>query len=70
MLDGLLNNRKEWNAKKEEYEAKLKAIEDAKAAKQASAASKGARLILLFIHLFSHKYKIQVVYILGFGLIT
>uniref|UniRef100_A0A3B4BMI7 PDEase domain-containing protein n=2 Tax=Periophthalmus magnuspinnatus TaxID=409849 RepID=A0A3B4BMI7_9GOBI len=40
MLDGLLNNRKEWNAKKEEYEAKLKAIEDAKAAKQAAAANK------------------------------
>uniref|UniRef100_A0AAQ4PBW2 Phosphodiesterase n=1 Tax=Gasterosteus aculeatus aculeatus TaxID=481459 RepID=A0AAQ4PBW2_GASAC len=33
MLDGILNNRKEWNAKKEEYEAKLKAIEDEKAAK-------------------------------------
>ncbi|XP_077352595.1 rod cGMP-specific 3',5'-cyclic phosphodiesterase subunit beta [Festucalex cinctus] len=40
MLDGILNNRKEWNAKKEEYEAKLKAIEDQKAAKQAAAASK------------------------------
>lgn len=40
MLDGLLNNRHEWNAKKEEYEAKLKALEDAKAAKQANAASK------------------------------
>lgn len=40
MLDGLLNNRKEWNAKKEVYEAKLKAIEDAKAAKQAAAATK------------------------------
>lgn len=42
MLDGILNNRKEWNAKKEEYEAKLKAIEDEKAAKAAAAASKGA----------------------------
>ncbi|XP_061657195.1 rod cGMP-specific 3',5'-cyclic phosphodiesterase subunit beta [Syngnathoides biaculeatus] len=40
MLDGILNNRKEWNAKKEEYEAKLKVIEDQKAAKQAAAASK------------------------------
>ncbi|XP_053709178.1 rod cGMP-specific 3',5'-cyclic phosphodiesterase subunit beta isoform X1 [Synchiropus splendidus] len=38
MLDGILNNRKEWNAKKEEYEAKLKAIEDAKAAAAASKA--------------------------------
>ncbi|XP_038589995.1 rod cGMP-specific 3',5'-cyclic phosphodiesterase subunit beta [Micropterus salmoides] len=41
MLDGILNNRKEWNARKEEYEAKLKAIEDEKAAKEAAAASKG-----------------------------
>uniref|UniRef100_A0A3Q2YK47 Phosphodiesterase n=1 Tax=Hippocampus comes TaxID=109280 RepID=A0A3Q2YK47_HIPCM len=41
MLDGILNNRKEWNAKKEEYEAKLKATEDEKAAKQAAAARKG-----------------------------
>ncbi|XP_029940500.1 rod cGMP-specific 3',5'-cyclic phosphodiesterase subunit beta [Salarias fasciatus] len=40
MLDGILNNRKEWNAKKEEYEATLKAIEDEKAAKQAAAAAK------------------------------
>ncbi|KAM9821211.1 rod cGMP-specific 3',5'-cyclic phosphodiesterase subunit beta [Neosynchiropus ocellatus] len=38
MLDGILNNRKEWNAKKEEYEAKLKAIEDASAAAAASKA--------------------------------
>lgn len=41
MLDGIINNRKEWNAKKEEYEAKLKAIEDEKAAKAAAAAGKG-----------------------------
>ncbi|XP_077479251.1 rod cGMP-specific 3',5'-cyclic phosphodiesterase subunit beta [Stigmatopora argus] len=40
MLDGILNNRKEWNAKKEEYEAKLKVLEDQKAAKQATAARK------------------------------
>lgn len=44
MLDGIINNRKEWNAKKEEYEAKLKAIEDEKAAKAAAAASKGASI--------------------------
>ncbi len=42
MLDGILNNRKEWNLKKEEYEAKLKAIEETKAAKEAATASKGA----------------------------
>lgn len=34
MLDGILNNRKEWNAKKEEYEATLKVLEDDKAAKE------------------------------------
>ncbi|KAM9735865.1 rod cGMP-specific 3',5'-cyclic phosphodiesterase subunit beta-like [Menidia menidia] len=42
MLDGILNNRKEWNAKKEEYEAGLKAIEEEKAAKEAAAAAKAA----------------------------
>lgn len=40
MLDGILNNRKEWNAKKEEYEAKVKAIEEQKAAKAPAAAGK------------------------------
>lgn len=45
MLDGILNNRKEWNAKKEEYEAKLKAIEDEKAAKGAPAGGKGEVLL-------------------------
>uniref|UniRef100_A0AAQ6AAC0 Phosphodiesterase n=1 Tax=Amphiprion ocellaris TaxID=80972 RepID=A0AAQ6AAC0_AMPOC len=42
MLDGILNNRKEWNAKKEEYEAKLKAIEEEKAAKEAATGNKGS----------------------------
>lgn len=42
MLDGILNNRKEWNAKKEEYEAKLKALEEEKAAQEATKATKGA----------------------------
>lgn len=41
MLDGIINNRKEWNAKKEEYEAKLKAIEDEKAAREEAAGKKG-----------------------------
>uniref|UniRef100_A0A4W6C510 Phosphodiesterase n=1 Tax=Lates calcarifer TaxID=8187 RepID=A0A4W6C510_LATCA len=40
MLDGILNNRKEWNAKKEEYEAKLKALEEEKAAKEAATGNK------------------------------
>ncbi|KAG7223931.1 hypothetical protein INR49_015187 [Caranx melampygus] len=42
MLDGILNNRKEWNAKKEEYETKLKAMEEEKAAKEATGATKAA----------------------------
>lgn len=41
MLDGILNNRKEWNNKKEEYEAKLKAIEEENAAKAAATTSNG-----------------------------
>ena len=45
MLDGILNNRKEWNNCKEEYEAKLKALEEEKAAK-APAGPKGG----MFIH--------------------
>lgn len=42
MLDGILNNRKEWNAKKEEHEAKLKELEEANAAKAEAAGAKGA----------------------------
>ena len=45
MLERLLNNRKEWNNCKEEYEAKLKALEEEKAAK-APAGPKGG----MFIH--------------------
>ncbi|CAL8321352.1 unnamed protein product [Lota lota] len=41
MLDGILNNRKEWNARKEEYEAKLKILEEEKAAKEAATGPKG-----------------------------
>lgn len=48
MLDGILNNRREWNAKKEEYEATLKALEEEKAAKEAAKASKGAVILLTY----------------------
>lgn len=53
MLDGILNNRMEWNTKKEEYEAKLKAIEEEKAAKAAATASKGkcTKTYAAFCHL-------------------
>lgn len=45
MLDGILNNRKEWNAKKEEYEASLKALEEEKAAKESNSTNKGAVIL-------------------------
>uniref|UniRef100_A0A3P9D6T4 PDEase domain-containing protein n=1 Tax=Maylandia zebra TaxID=106582 RepID=A0A3P9D6T4_9CICH len=48
MLDRLMNNRKEWNALKEEHDAKVAAIEAAKKAKEeeaekAAAARQAAR---------------------------
>ncbi|KAG8593582.1 hypothetical protein GDO81_000887 [Engystomops pustulosus] len=42
MLDGLLNNRKEWKALQDEYEAKLKVIEDEKKKKEDEIAAKKA----------------------------
>ncbi|KAG9272490.1 rod cGMP-specific 3',5'-cyclic phosphodiesterase subunit alpha [Astyanax mexicanus] len=42
MLERLLNNRKEWNALKEEHEAKLAMLEEAKKAKEEAATSGGA----------------------------
>lgn len=49
MLDRLLNNRKEWNALKEEHEAKLAALEEAKKGNEGQvqnsvAAKQGRRL--------------------------
>lgn len=42
MYDGILNNRKEWKALQEAYEAKLKEAEEAAQAKaEAEAAKKG-----------------------------
>ncbi|XP_060905119.1 rod cGMP-specific 3',5'-cyclic phosphodiesterase subunit alpha [Labrus mixtus] len=43
MLDRLLNNRKEWNALKEVYEAKMAALEEAKKAKEGSAQGNAAK---------------------------
>ncbi|XP_066431023.1 rod cGMP-specific 3',5'-cyclic phosphodiesterase subunit beta-like [Eleutherodactylus coqui] len=42
MLDGLLNNRKEWKALQDEYEAKLKVIEDEKKKKEEELAARKA----------------------------
>lgn len=40
MLDGILNNRFQWNACKEVYEASLKVLEEEKAAKEAAGPKK------------------------------
>ncbi|KAM9331517.1 rod cGMP-specific 3',5'-cyclic phosphodiesterase subunit beta isoform 2-T2 [Gastrophryne carolinensis] len=42
MLDGLMNNRKEWKALADEYEAKMKVIEDEKKKKEEELAAKRA----------------------------
>ncbi|XP_073398273.1 rod cGMP-specific 3',5'-cyclic phosphodiesterase subunit beta-like [Dendrobates tinctorius] len=42
MLDGLLNNRKEWKALADEYEAKMKAIEEEKKKREEAIAEKRA----------------------------
>ncbi|XP_053311720.1 rod cGMP-specific 3',5'-cyclic phosphodiesterase subunit beta-like [Spea bombifrons] len=42
MLDGLMNNKKEWKALADEYEAKMKAIEDEKKKKEEEIAAKKA----------------------------
>lgn len=41
MYDGILNNRMHWKARQEEYEAKLKEMEEAVKAKQEAAANNG-----------------------------
>lgn len=55
MYDGILNNRMHWKARQEEYEAKLKAMEEAAKAKQEAAANNGLnfRYSLLSKLLFS-----------------
>lgn len=57
MLDGILNNRKEWNAKKEEYEAKLKAIEEQKAAKAPATAGKFIAQLWMNLSTFHIKHE-------------
>lgn len=37
MLDGITNNRKEWKALADEYDAKMKALEEEKQKQQAGA---------------------------------
>lgn len=41
MYDGILNNRMNWKARQEEYESKLKELEEAAKAKQGAAANNG-----------------------------
>lgn len=49
MYDGILNNRKHWKERQDEYEAKLKELEEAAKAKQEAAAKKGLNLSFLFM---------------------
>ncbi|XP_068089676.1 rod cGMP-specific 3',5'-cyclic phosphodiesterase subunit beta-like [Hyperolius riggenbachi] len=42
MLDGLMNNKKEWKALADEYDAKIKAVEDEKKKKEAEIAARKA----------------------------
>lgn len=49
MLDGLLNNRKEWKALADEYEAKMKTIEEEKKKKEEElAAKKGVQPMYIY----------------------
>lgn len=49
MYDGILNNRKHWKERQDEYEAKLKELEEEAKAKQEAAAKKGLNLSFLFM---------------------
>ncbi|KAJ8260899.1 hypothetical protein COCON_G00166220 [Conger conger] len=40
MFDGILNNRKEWKAKQEEFEARVKAMEEERATREAAVTAK------------------------------
>uniref|UniRef100_A0A8C2EHC8 Phosphodiesterase n=1 Tax=Cyprinus carpio TaxID=7962 RepID=A0A8C2EHC8_CYPCA len=48
MYDGILNNRMHWKERQEEYEAKLKAMEEAAKARQEAAGKNGLNCSLLF----------------------
>uniref|UniRef100_A0A8C1IGJ2 Phosphodiesterase n=1 Tax=Cyprinus carpio TaxID=7962 RepID=A0A8C1IGJ2_CYPCA len=48
MYDGILNNRMHWKERQEEYEAKLKAMEEAAKARQEAAGKNGLNCSILF----------------------
>lgn len=49
MLDGLLNNRNEWKTRADEYDAKMKALEEEKKKQEEKmAANKGQKQYLAF----------------------
>lgn len=49
MLDGLLNNRNEWKTRADEYDAKMKALEEEKKKEEERmAAKKGQKQYLAF----------------------
>lgn len=67
MLDRLLNNRKEWNALKEEHEAKLAALEEAKKAKEEATQKvegekQGKSLLDMLTHTENEKHSMYFMY--------
>lgn len=56
MYDGILNNRKHWKERQEEYEAQLKEMEEAANAKQEAAGKNGLNISIL--------HKLVLIYIL------
>lgn len=49
MLDGLLNNRNEWKTRADEYDAKMKALEEEKKKEEEKmAAKKGQKQYVAF----------------------
>ncbi len=56
MYDGILNNRKHWKERQEEYEAKLKEMEETATANQDAAGKSGLNISLL--------HKLLLIYIL------
>lgn len=60
MLDGLLNNRNEWKTRADEYDEKMKALEEEKKKEeQKMAAQKGQKQYLVF-HFLTQKHTYVV----------
>lgn len=64
MLDGLLNNRKEWKSRADEYDAKMKAIEEEKKkAAEKAAEKKGEKfcdILISWLNLLANIFFFQI----------